>query len=969
MSESAKRHEENSNLIKEIYASTDAAIRNQGASIKSLEIQIRQMIKNCTLMYETRQTMILFPSRLNGYYCKEKKGSYGPKFFEAYSKASHIDNSIPRKEKDPGSFTLLCFINNVCFDNALVDLGANVSVMPLWTYLNLGLGELVHTKLTVELADRTMKYPKGIAQNVLVGIGKFVFPIDIIILDMPEDIKVSLIRERSFLSTAHAKIDVYKRKITLRIREERIIFISVKHASSLIKRVYMLSLREIMELDLEARLMGDTLVFNRSLDPMFEDYIELNDLKEPIKHRRNQGNEFMPIIKEGEQKACILEFKQRYFEDYCSDNQYAVSIKEDTTGLGFYSAGDVLNYAFLTSRLQSDSLQTKLLRHFGRIGALEQEMRDLDVENKQMKVLKASYGVTTPQELRRNLIKERMIITIVTVIVKSRVFQRLNFINKNLTLTLKPPITYDHRLSYHFKMVSIIPLGQKNILAEYMILFGADNRPPMLDKDLYDSWKSRMEIYMQNKEHRRMILESVENGPLIWPTVEKNGVIKTKKYVELSVAEKIQANYDMKATNIILQGFSIPVFSLRDDPIACLNKAMAFLTAIASSSSGGNNASGQARVVKCYNYQGKGHMARQCTQPKRLRNAAWYKGKAMLAEAQEARQVDEEQLTFLTKDLNTYDSDGDDVSNAKAVLMANISNYGYDVISEEHEEKVEAQPRKVNKKNRVVEPIHNVVVKQSQLNVNFKLICATSKVVPPKKTTSYSVKTQKPRLKVYNRKLRIVKNVGLSKKAKVVESKNANHSEPNHSWGSNALDIPLSSSLVMIAHELSKFLGIVTFGNDHIARIMGYGDYELGNLAKDGLGRGIPRLKFQKDHLCSTCALGKSKKSSHEPKAKDINQEKLYLLHMDLYGLMHVVSINRKRLQCMTPATSRSGLVPNIIFQQPCIPPNRDDWDHLFQPIFDEYYNPLTIVVSLVPVAAVPRAVDLADSLVSMSID
>ncbi|GJU69151.1 hypothetical protein Tco_1255410 [Tanacetum coccineum] len=72
-------------------------------------------------------------------------------------------------------------------------------------------------------------------------------------------------------------------------------------------------------------------------------------------------------------------------------------------------------------------------------------------------------------------------------------------------------------------MDSIIPLGQKNTLAEYMILSGANNCPPMLDKDLYDSWKSRMELYMQNREHGRMILESVENGPLIWPTVEENG--------------------------------------------------------------------------------------------------------------------------------------------------------------------------------------------------------------------------------------------------------------------------------------------------------------------------------------------------------------------------------------------------------------------------------------------------------------
>ncbi|GJU84643.1 pyruvate dehydrogenase (acetyl-transferring) kinase, mitochondrial [Tanacetum coccineum] len=164
--ESAKRHEENSNLIKEIRASTDATIRNQGASIKTLEIQIRQMSKNRTLMYKTKQTTIPFPSCLNGYYCDGKKGSYGTQFSEAYSKALQIDESIPQKEKDLGSFTLPCYINNVCFDNALVSLGASISVMPLLTYLNLGLGELAHTKLAVELADRTVKYPKGIVENV-----------------------------------------------------------------------------------------------------------------------------------------------------------------------------------------------------------------------------------------------------------------------------------------------------------------------------------------------------------------------------------------------------------------------------------------------------------------------------------------------------------------------------------------------------------------------------------------------------------------------------------------------------------------------------------------------------------------------------------------------------------------------------------------------------------------------------------
>ncbi|GKE12544.1 hypothetical protein Tco_1416095 [Tanacetum coccineum] len=306
----------------------------------------------------------------------------------------------------------------------------------------------------------------------------------------------------------------------------------------------------------------------------------------------------------------------------------------------------------------------------------------------------------------------------------------------------------------------------------------------------------------------------------------------------------------------------------------------------------------------------------------------------------------------------------------------------------------------------------------------------TSNVVPPKKTTSHLLKTQKPELKVYSRKPKNVKkNIGFSKKAKIVESKNANHSEPNHTWGSNATDIPSSSSLVII----------VRFGNDHVARIMGYGDYQLGNVTISrvyyvkGLGHNLfsvvqfcdadLEVAFRKntcfirnlegvdllfgsrdinlytislDDMLKTsliCLLtkesktkswlwnrrlshlnfGKSKKSSHQPKAKDTNQEKLYLLHMDLFGLIRVASINGKssgpELHSLTPTTSSSGLVPNTVSQQPCIPPNRDDWDHLFQPMFDEYFNPPSITITLVQDAATPRAVVLADSPVSTSID
>nr|GEV71552.1 copia protein [Tanacetum cinerariifolium] len=89
------------------------------------------------------------------------------------------------------------------------------------------------------------------------------------------------------------------------------------------------------------------------------------------------------------------------------------------------------------------------------------------------------------------------------------------------------------------------------------ILSGADNRLPMLEKDMYDSWKSRMELYMLNRQHGRMILESVEQGPHLWPTVKEAEVTRLKKYSELSAAEAIQADCDVKATNIILQGLPL----------------------------------------------------------------------------------------------------------------------------------------------------------------------------------------------------------------------------------------------------------------------------------------------------------------------------------------------------------------------------------------------------------------------------
>ncbi|GJW43193.1 retrovirus-related pol polyprotein from transposon TNT 1-94 [Tanacetum coccineum] len=99
-------------------------------------------------------------------------------------------------------------------------------------------------------------------------------------------------------------------------------------------------------------------------------------------------------------------------------------------------------------------------------------------------------------------------------------------------------------------------------LAEFAILNGADNRPSMLDKLIYDSWKSRMELYMENQENGYLILESIRNGPFVWPMIEENREMRRKRVPELSAPEKLQYEADVKATNIILQGVPVDVYAL-----------------------------------------------------------------------------------------------------------------------------------------------------------------------------------------------------------------------------------------------------------------------------------------------------------------------------------------------------------------------------------------------------------------------
>ncbi|GJY50700.1 retrovirus-related pol polyprotein from transposon TNT 1-94 [Tanacetum coccineum] len=311
--------------------------------------------------------------------------------------------------------------------------------------------------------------------------------------------------------------------------------------------------------------------------------------------------------------------------------------------------------------------------------------------------------------------------------------------------------------------------------------------------------------------------------------------------------------------------------------------------------------------------------------------------------------------------------------------------------------KFRAKPKKRKSKKEIWKPTGKVFTKMGYIwrptGRTFTIVgnacpltrITTTNEVPSRKPIVLESESPKPVVNlVYSRKPRKNKNTESVSKTKVVQIV---------LW---YLDSGCSKHMTgdrsQLTNFISKFLGTVKFGNDQVAKIMGYGDYQIGNvtisrvyyveglghnlfsvgqfcdsnlevafrqhtcfirnlegvdlltgsrgdnlytlslgnmmasspicllskasktkswlwhrrlshlnfgainhLARHGLVRGLPKLKFEKDHLCSACALGKSSKKPHKPKSEDTNQEKLYLLHMDLCGPMRVASVNGKK--------------------------------------------------------------------------
>ena len=135
-----------------------------------------------------------------------------------------IQRRMPQKIQDPESFTIPCAIGNHEFGRSLYDSGASINLIPLSVARILSLGELTPTNLTLQMADISIVKPEGIIEDVLVKVGKFIFLVDFVVINMEEDKHVPLLLGRPFLAIGAALINVKKGELTLRVGEEEVKF-------------------------------------------------------------------------------------------------------------------------------------------------------------------------------------------------------------------------------------------------------------------------------------------------------------------------------------------------------------------------------------------------------------------------------------------------------------------------------------------------------------------------------------------------------------------------------------------------------------------------------------------------------------------------------------------------------------------------------------------------------------------------
>nr|GEU61973.1 RNA-directed DNA polymerase, eukaryota, reverse transcriptase zinc-binding domain protein [Tanacetum cinerariifolium] len=298
---------------------------------------------------------------------------------------------------------------------------------------------------------------------------------------------------------------------------------------------------------------------------------------------------------------------------------------------------------------------------------------------------------------------------------------------RHMSQLISNSMLYDARINDNYALVDMIDNGiwcwpeemnMSNVPSDWKdIIEKVDEQP------CNNTIRSMVRRITLATAHGRMILESVENGPLLWPTVEENGVTRTRKYSELSATEAIQADCDIKATNIILQGLPPEVYALyasyapSSTPLSITYPANDFQSSVNHNVYNPSSSIPKWNMLKLFINNltflnlilgSLFQCSKKCTKPMRKRDETWFKDKVLLVQAQANGQVlhEEEELEFLAypgiaktqstqyvitnnaayqaNDLDAYDSNYDEFNSAKIALMANMSHYGSDNLAEVH---------------------------------------------------------------------------------------------------------------------------------------------------------------------------------------------------------------------------------------------------------------------------------------------
>jgi len=246
-----------------------------------------------------------------------------------------LQRKILPKLKDPGSFTILCTIGD--FNKVLCDLGASINLMPLSIFRKLGLWEVRPTMVSLQHVDRSINHARGIIEDVLVKVDKFIFPTDFIVLDMEEDGEIPLILGRPFLAVGRTLIDIHQGKLILRVQDEHVTF----------------NVFEAMKFPSDVDACFEISVVDRVVAEKFHESFPSSSLENCILNGKTLGN----LDDEG-----IIE---------CVDNLDALPIYECPKSLHFKELG-VFNVNNISSKKEPPKLELKQLPSHLRYDFLEE---------------------------------------------------------------------------------------------------------------------------------------------------------------------------------------------------------------------------------------------------------------------------------------------------------------------------------------------------------------------------------------------------------------------------------------------------------------------------------------------------------------------------------------------------------------------------------------------------------------------